>query len=299
MEKCNDSYFSNRSRIQHQEPEHSAKMKKLQKKLLDSQMNQIQDIRRLGKTPHDMTLATKGQQLEENSQEKKRVVDDRMLNTMYEHNRSAMIEDIVQKQAKQNDMRKSMMDDWERSIKINQMKKQFEKGNFSFTIDKSATTLNSFPKSEYLSRYGKEVEDEEDIERSKLFELERRRRASTQRKKNPDLFAVDPFESVERERNVSQLKRQKMLEKVAYKDVPRQKPMGLQELNQKAQWVIRDTSSAQSVRSGTSLGKRRGKSLGQQAPQKMKDLSFKGQYAWGGGAQVAQQPHYASQKTKF
>ena len=50
----------NKSRIQHQEPEHSAKMTKLQKKLLDSQMNQIQDIRRLGKVPHDMTLATKG-----------------------------------------------------------------------------------------------------------------------------------------------------------------------------------------------------------------------------------------------
>ena len=69
----------------------------------------------------------------------------------------------------------------------------------------------------------KEIEEEEDYMKSKVNELERRRRASTQRKKNPDLFAVDPYESVERERNASQMKRQKMLEKVASKDVPRQR----------------------------------------------------------------------------
>ena len=41
------------SRRTQQEQEHSANMKKLQKKLLDSQMNQIHEIRRLEKTIRD------------------------------------------------------------------------------------------------------------------------------------------------------------------------------------------------------------------------------------------------------
>ena len=54
--------------------------------------------------------------------EKKRELEDRLHNTMYEHNRSAMIEDMMQRQAKQDDVRKSMVDDWERSITMNRMK---------------------------------------------------------------------------------------------------------------------------------------------------------------------------------
>ena len=151
-------------------------------------------------------------------------MDERLLQSMVENDKRSMLEELKYKQAKQNEDRRSILDDWERSIKMNRMKQQLERGNFK--LGASAAAIQSAAKAQLdemrseasmnLTQSGihgayrhesvnnrREVEDEEDT-RSKTFDIQRRRRASTQRKKNAaDLFGVDPFESVEKERHAS------------------------------------------------------------------------------------------------
>ena len=152
-------------------------------------------------------------------------MDVQLLQSMVENDKRSMIEELKYKHAKQSEERRSIVDEWERSIKMNRMKKQLERGNFK--LGASAAAIQSAAKAQLdemrsegwmsLTQNGgkgvyrhesvnnrREVQENEEETRSKSFDLQRRRRASTHRKKNAaELFEVDPFDSVEKERHAS------------------------------------------------------------------------------------------------